>query len=230
MHMRGQRARRALRVTGIGVGLALTLAPAATAAKTVAAQDLMLDSYAAAGVPSVTTSGVLARGQFYVVEVSGTLSYYQPALWRFGAPAADPNARAVCGTPEAAPMFPSAVPGGPVGFDAEMAFARPVIARRCASLRLPRTWNNFQVSVGRGFGHPTPVFGRPTAPARSHTYVYLLKGREKPATFRLRDTPANDNYGRLSIRIRRARDADCTAYGARAFQADDRADCRREVS
>ena len=230
MYMRRQRARRALHATAIGVGLALTLAPAAMAAKDVTAEDLMLDSYAAAGVPSVKTSGNLARGEFYVVEVSGTLSYYRNSLWRFGPPAGDLGARAVCGTPEAAPMFPSALTSGPVGFDAEMAFARPAIARRCQAPRLPRTWNNFQVSLGRGFGHPTPVFGRPAVPARSHTYTYVFEGRDTPGTFRLVDTPANDNYGALSIRIRRARDADCTTYGPRAFDADSRTDCRNEVS
>ena len=224
------RARRVLRAAGIGVGLAVALAPSAMAAKPVQEQDLMLDSHAASGVPSVRTPGRLARGTFYVSEVAGTVSYYSSALWRFPPPGADPGARSVCGTPEAAPLFPSAVQTGPVGFDAEMIFARPALARRCQSPRLPQTWNNFQVSVGGRFGHPPPVFGRPTAPATGHSYVYVLKGRGAPAAFRLRDTPASDNYGMLRIRIRRARAADCTTYGVRGFGSRTSRDCRRRVS
>jgi hypothetical protein len=106
-----------------------------------------------------------------------------------------------------------------------MVFARPAIARRCSSPPLPRSWTNFQVSVGGSFSHPVRVTSAPSATASSHAYLYVVKGDREPATFRLRDTPADDNSGMLRIQIRRAHPADCTKYGARLFDAHSRADC-----
>lgn len=192
----------------------------ATAALAVAATAaLMLAPVAGAALPSsatlqmsspkITLSGHLGK-KWYVVTASGTGSFFKPGMW------ANPQVRGrgpsvICGTPEAAPMFPTAGATGPVGFDPETMFARATKKKKCLRDPLPRTTRRFQLNNGSGFRHPTTLTGRYTFPRSDHTYSYPIRGLGHRLTARVKDRPAGDNYGELHIELRRADDGDCAA-------------------
>jgi hypothetical protein len=219
-----RRAITALMCTG------LLLPPAGAHAAGSAGESLVLDGHSVAGAPVVSSERSLDKGTWYVIQVAGTVSYYAPAMWNRPFAPADPNAPALCGTPEAAPMFGG--PAAPVGSDAEIVFARPATARRCASPKLPSHWTNFQVGVTthvNDYANLTPATGAVTRPAANHTYVYTVKGHNRPARFRLSDTPAADNYGELHIDLRQATHADCAQLGPKAFQTGSLKACEKAV-
>ncbi len=193
----------ALAATALAVPLILpTAGSAAPASKYVRAERLVLDSYerradGAAG-PVRTARRLMPRAR-YRVTVQGTLSFYPQAMWM-----TPPAGQVVCGTPEPRPMFVLAgQPAGPVGFDAETMFALPTGPAHCERLELPRPWKNFQMAAGRRFTHPGS--GTRTTPHRAHRYKYRVRGLGRPLRFRLVDSEATDNYGRLRISVRRLR-------------------------
>jgi hypothetical protein len=160
--------------------------------------------------PRATFSDKLASGKWYVVTASGTGSYFKPAQW------ANPVLRhhrrgIVCGTPESAPMFPTAGPTGPVGVDPETMFARLTTRRRCTHDPLPRTSRRFQLNNGNGFRHPTTLSGRYTTPRRDHIYSYPVLGLRRRLSVRVKDRVSWDNYGAFHVTLRLATDADCAS-------------------
>jgi hypothetical protein len=182
--------------------------------------DLNQTHHARKGSVTGSSPGSLANGAWYVATVQGTASFSKPSQWihpkkRHGRPAV------VCGTPEAAPLFPSPFAAtGKVGFDPETMFARITRAGRCAQDPLPRTTRRFQISAAHVYRHPTPLNGRQTVPSADHAYNYAVKGRGGPLLLREVDRPTFDNYGRFQITIRRAVDADCAGTQYRTFVSD----------
>lgn len=177
----------------------------------------------------------LRSGHWYVVTAAGTASFFKPSMWT------SPTARwrwfhvraIICGTPEAAPMFPTPGATGKVGFDAETLFARPATRRSCRRDPSPHTSRRFQLDNGGGFRHPTTLTGRYSVPRGDHTYSYPIRGLGKKLIVRVRDWPFWwDNYGALQLTLRKAEDADCagsqwrnftTKWGSQVF--DDQAEC-----
>jgi hypothetical protein len=194
----------------------LLCAPSAHAAGTSTGENIVLDSHSLTGAPRAESQTVLNRGAWYVIRVEGTVSFYSPAQWL--AAGSGPNAHVVCGTPEAAPMY-----GGlaaPVGVDSEFVFARPALARRCNSPKLPSRWTNFRIGVTTDpddFVNQTAVTGPAARVAGPHVYYYTVQGHNRTARFLLHDTPASDNYGELHINVRPAVTLDCVAFSPQAF-------------
>ncbi len=78
----------------------------------------------------------------------------------------------------------------------------------------------FLIATGSKYIDYSP-FGRGalTRPHKSHAYKYALIGQGRKVGFRLRESFAGDNYGRLRIEIRRARSGDCrTGFGAFGYE------------
>ena len=134
----------------------------------------------------VTSTTVLASGQPYVVTVQGTYSVDNAAL--------------TIGTPNADAMFPTS-DGDPrsstqVGSDPECRFA----LASGTSLTLGHT-TAFQINLGSGFTYVTPQGGPYSTPQPNYLYRYNIVGQGSTATFRIGDSPRNDNYGALQIQI-----------------------------
>ncbi|HET6508481.1 MAG TPA: hypothetical protein VFG42_16925 [Baekduia sp.] len=182
--------------------------------------DLNQTHHPKKGSVQMSSPGSLADNVWYVVTAQGTASFSKPSQWvhpkrRHGRPAV------VCGTPEAAPMFPSPYAAtGKVGFDPESMFARIAGARKCGKDTLPRTTRRFQLSGRSRYHHPTPLIGRQSTPTATHAYDYPELGRGGPLQLREIDLPTYDNYGRFKITTRRATDADCAGTQYRAFTDD----------
>ena len=159
-------------------------------------QTLYLDSYEKRSKTAgpVSTRRRLARGKWYLVAVKGTISYFSRGLLR----------KEYCGRPEARPQRRSKGRANARVFaDVETVFALPRRrGRGCPPL--PHHWGNFEMTAGKRFSHIDPIGGAPTRANRRHRYLYLLKGRGKVARFMLRDSYPRDNYGVLTIRLRRA--------------------------
>jgi hypothetical protein len=183
------------------------------------AETLTLDMHDEARLKAQTK---LVFQNWYVVTVEGTGSFHYAGTWShperiFKKPGSKKQA-VVCGTPEAAPMFAS--PGtksGPVGFDAETMFARPVAASVCADEPGPRTSRRFEINDGNRWFHPTTMTGRHSSPRADHTYSYAIFGENHRPSFRVRDNPNYDNYGQFKIRIRQAYAEDCGGRQWRNF-------------
>ncbi len=139
----------------------------------------------------------LAKGLYYVAIVKGTFAYKRLV-------------GTYCGRTEKLPMRRS--PGrfnGRVTQDVEMIFAAKPRGGVCP--RLPEHWGNFQISTGLAYRHIEPIGGQPTRTAALHRYRYVLKGRGQKAKFRLRDLYTPDNYGVVTIQLRRATRAEVRA-------------------
>lgn len=145
-------------------------------------EQFFLDSSSA----GVTSSTVLASGLPYVITVQGTFSIYNAALNE--------------GSPNSDAMFPGAVGGRvslQVGQDAETCFAKvaggggPAIGHQ----------NQFQIDLGGGYAHVEPEGGPFVSPQANYLYRYTVTGQGSTASFRINDTPLNDNYGNLQIVI-----------------------------
>lgn len=161
----------------------------------------------------------LDRKDPYVATVRGTFSFFAPAEY---------NQR-FCGNVEPRPMYKSRkVVNGPVNSDVEYLFARP--GRRCGDASQPVKAQSFQIAVGAKYKDYNP-FGRAglTNPHPTHKYKYALIGKGRRAGFRIAESYAKDNYGRLRIEIRRARVRDCIK-GFSAFRYADEAQCVAAVT
>jgi len=199
---------------------------AAAAIATALAAAALLASAASAAIPQTITlrlsdphatfSDKLAAGTWYVVTASGTGSYFKPSQW--SNPLLSHHRRGiVCGTPESAPMFPTAGPTGPVGVDPETMFARLTTRRKCANDPLPRTSRRFQLNDGNGYRHPTTLSGRYTSPRGDHTYSYPVLGHRHKLSVRVKDPVTSDNYGAFHVTLRVANDGDCASRQWRNF-------------
>jgi hypothetical protein len=189
---------------------ALMLVPAASAITLPQSLTLKLSS------PHATFNGRLTGGRWYILTAAGTGSYFKPGMWthpllRHHKPGI------VCGTPEAAPMFPTTGATGKVGVDPETMFARLTTRRLCRNDPLPRTSRRFQINNGSGYRHPTTLTGRYTIPRRDHTYSYAIHGLGRRVSVRVRDNIASDNYGAFHLTLRLAVPADCAARQWRNF-------------
>jgi hypothetical protein len=60
------------------------------------------------------------------------------------------------------------------------------------------------MSAGSTFKHVEAIGGASSTPNRRHRYRYLLTGRGKAARFQLRDEFPSDNYGVVTIKLRKA--------------------------
>lgn len=162
-------------------------------------ESLTLDTYSAANngaAGPVSTVGTLAANTLYVVTVQGTWSAWNPLLWTGAVFPSVP-----CGTPEAAPMFPSpAGPGtGPVGQDAETVFA--AIEHGSCTHTYPSEYTTFEENLGSGFVHYEPYTGATNTPSANHSYTYILLGQGAPISFEQLDTRTDDNYGEYQITV-----------------------------
>jgi len=159
----------------------------------------------------------LTRGKPYLIEVRGTFSLFGAADYR----------QRLCGAPEAQPQYRSrGVRNGPVGADAVFLFAD--LAGNCERNRNRLHYTTFETSIdGRRYRDLTPAGGAPQGPRPDHTYTFAAVGLGKIVRFRVFDRFPNDNYGRLRIRIRPARAADCASEKFRDFGYADEASCVR---
>lgn len=205
---------RLLGVTLLLLVAGLVAAPGASAVLSTP-ENLLLDTYLKdekgsrpGSTAPVTTTEPLAAGGFYVVEAKGTYSRYLRPLMKNETL---PKLRR-CGTPEAAPLFPS--PGvlkvAPAGIDPEWAFSYVVADTGPSPCPVPviRPIGAFQMDLGAGFRHVI-ADNRGTGPRADHTYTYTVQGSGVPAAFRYADNPLGDNNGLISIRIRPATTTDC---------------------
>jgi len=162
-------------------------------------ESLTLDTYSAANngaAGPVSSVGTLAANTLYVVKVQGTWSAWAPILWTGTLYPA-----IVCGTPEAAPMFPSPAgyQTGPVGVDAETIWAG--IERYSCTKVPPSEYTGFQMNLGNGFFHYEPYTGATNTPSADHSYTYVLMGQGAPISFEQVDNPTSDNYGEYHITV-----------------------------
>lgn len=180
--------------TGAGVGAAQSKAK-----PTLKRETVYLDSYEKKTKTAgpVRTKRKLARGTTYLVTAQGTFSYYDPEALR-GAK--------YCGKPEAAPRRRSkGRKNGPVFGDVETIFALPRGNLKPGDCEvLPFHWTAFQMSAGGKYRHLEAIGGRTNVPSSGHRYRYLLKGRGQVARFQLRDDFPGDNYGVVTIKLRKA--------------------------
>jgi len=203
--------------------MGMLIAPGVASAATYF-EHFTLDSYHAGSTKYTppATSRTKLKGALYVASVQGTFSYYGAINY------ADPQPpwSILCGTPAAAPLFPSAGGSGKVGFDAEYVFARPWTAPLCAAAKLPVHWINFQMKTGAGgWAHPTPLVAT-TVPTATHTYEYAVVGQKShKVSFRLYDIDTRDNYGSLVISLRDATPADCAGTKYLAFGKTSESEC-----
>lgn len=177
---------------------------------------ISLDSYHAWRrhyTPPVSTPFQVRRGSYDVAIVDGSFSYYAAANYTV------PQRpwKIVCGSPQPSAKYPGAGGNGPVGFDAEFAFARPWSSRKCARAHLPQRWRNFQMNAGTGWHHPTLLGPPPSTPGSDHTYSYAVVGDNRTIQFRLKDVLTRDNYGVLKITVRPAAVSDCSSYASFGF-------------
>ena len=143
-------------------------------------------------IPEVKmTNGILQKGELYLIEISGTASYWDPWMWI-----------SPIGAFEAAPMFPSLAGNktGPVGWDWEYLFGYP---DQTYGGTLPGVYNYGLISTDGGglFLAPTPITGQNYSPA--HVYTFVVVGQGQKAAFERIDMgPSHDNYGRFKICVR----------------------------
>lgn len=204
-------------VLGFASACACLLAalPATSHAVLTSPETLLLDTHSPSETAKVTgavsTTQPLAPGAFYVIRATGTFSRYVPELM---VPGAFPKR---CGTPEAAPLFPS--PGLSdsqvgVGIDPEWAFS---YFMKPASTPCPtpavRPIGAFQISTGGPYSHVVAT-NRGSGPRPDHTYNYVVEGSGAPVSFLYEDFPLHDNNGVISITVSPAAVSDCAGNAA----------------
>lgn len=143
--------------------------------------------------PTVTAPLRLARGQTYLVHVTGTIS-----VWGFWV--AHP-----CGHPLARPAYPiPGVPNTPTGDDAVFRFAIHLRPANGRCVRLPIKMGLFQINLGSGWFVPTAV-GNPSKPSRDHgdqhPYTFMVTGQGERPRFRFVDNHPSDNDGEFKITV-----------------------------
>lgn len=164
-------------------------------------EQLWLDSWHPAGANVayyVRGTVAIAEGRAITVTIRGTYSAWSKDWWK-----------ATCkGTPESAPQystesFTGSDPNGPVGLDAEYAFAAPSASgaycvRQDSPPYVSLTPLELSLDNGSTWIEPTPI---DMAFSPHHTYIYLLQGQGFPVQARLIDYDPTNNYGRLRITI-----------------------------
>lgn len=209
------------------VSICASLALAATASartRSLVVAKLRLDTHSGLllpHTPAVSTPR-LRKGALYVATVQGTLSYY--AAIDYLDP--QPPFIAFCGHPLAAPLFGSGGGVGKVSNDAQFVFAQPITTGTCAADPLPRKWLNFQANNGFGWAHPILLSAHPlTRPDATHSYDYAFVGQNRRLRFELDDPDTRDDYGSLTISVRKAVASDCAGEKWKAFQVKTRNVC-----
>jgi hypothetical protein len=199
----------AVAVSAAAITAAMTSVATAAPESQDSPQAFHLDSRAPLSIPSPHS---LRDDRYYVVTVSGVVSFYSQAIWT------KPKAgRVICGTP-ARITFPTADEGrGVGGADAETLFAGTA-QHACGTPKPPFAWSNFEMSVnGWDYADPTPMGGTPSKPSLLHTYNYAVVGEGRPIRFTFDDVQYSDNNGSLLIVIRRANALDCKFNGWKNF-------------
>jgi len=156
----------------------------------------VIDSFFVNTRSSAPVSGnlPLVEGTEYWIEIDGTFSLWTNH-WLSG----------VCnGTPDPMPKYPSpGVTNGLVGVDPEYVFAAPIGSNLCSRI-LPywikgnETLIEINLNDTTGWINPIPV---DTSYNTEHLYRYQVVGNNAPLQIRVVDSPINDNYGLLRIRI-----------------------------
>ncbi len=156
------------------------------------AQVLYLPVASRTGIPS----GPLAAGVPYQVTITGTVSLWRSLHW----------ASLCAGTTLPRPQFRSRGPSGPVGVDAEWIWAWPNDSDSLCPRGAPvgpsprrRRLIVFQPQVGAPIQSLPPPLE--TAMTPTHSYTYAITGSGTPVVFAVDDSPIEDNYGVLQIRI-----------------------------
>jgi hypothetical protein len=209
-----------LRIAAVLVGVAASVASVTTASaaksSTVGLGDAMyLHSYNAQNrnITDEVTGPKLKSQQWYVVTVSGAVSYYAAHFYK----KPEGKYNTVCGNPVHA-LIPGQDPTTtpPAGIDAEFVFARPWKKDKCG--KLPVHWSNFALNTYNWWRHLAPAGPYLTAPNPDHTYSYYVRGEGHAIQFHLSDPPrSDDNYGDLKIVVRKAAASDCVNYEALDF-------------
>ncbi len=194
--------RKHLLLAGLVAGC-MALSCGTALANGISVESLTLDSYSAGHTGAagpVSTTGNLQANKLYLIRVQGDFSAYPYNLWN--QPAG--SYWVTCGSPEAAPIFPSPTQpqtNEPVGADAEFVFA--AVEPAFCHHTYPLTNTDFQMNLGDGFVHYEPFgfFGPPTSPTPDHAYWYVVKGQGAPASFEQIDSNTTDNYGQFHITV-----------------------------
>ncbi len=169
---------------------------------------LFLDSYnpintydgsvASALINTVQTTNTLTAGQPYVINITGTVSYWGASYYT-----------APVGSPEPYPMFlsPAVAPAlqGDVASDWEYLFAYPNNSHGNLFVSGPGhiPYQGISLDDGATFEDLVPLGGQFYTP--SHSYSYLVEGQGQQAEFNISDFgPHDDNYGMYKICIRQA--------------------------
>ena len=150
-------------------------------------------------LPAWSTTGVsshpLLAGVTYRVTVEGTVSLWQPMHWS-----------SVCaGVPWPSPQLRSPGRTGPVGVDAEWAWAWPTSSSLCQGgvrsqpAPTPRRGLLFEAAGGGALHHLPPPFETGMTP--DHVYSYAITGAGAPAVFHVDDERLADNYGAFRIAL-----------------------------
>jgi hypothetical protein len=178
---------------GLGVGPMGEASEADRYADTAGASDVLF--LPAASPTGVTTKPLLA-GATYRVLIDGTVSVWKPADWSN-----------VCGgTPTRGPRYRSPGVTGPAGTDAEWAFAwvgysDTLCVGGAPVGPAPRPWRRVLFAARSGdtpASLPPPLEPHMTP---SHAYTYSIVGAGTPGVFLFDDSPREDNYGELRIRV-----------------------------
>jgi hypothetical protein len=207
------RIKQGMRAACLLVAAAAAVAPA-TASAAINNQTLTLDTRAANVAGTVqTTSSSTTNNQWYVTSVTGTFSFNAASYWTT---IPSTSVFRVCGPIENAPLNNSTgVPAGTngkVNADPEFMFARRWqwdCSTSKLPLKIPNFESNYTGSTTTGWTHEVPAGGVPNAPTASHRYVYFKKGNGHSVSWRMNDAVTSDNYGRLTINIRKATSTDC---------------------
>ena len=154
--------------------------------------------------PVSESAGPLEPGQAYNVTVRGTYSPYDASLMMAGTP----KYFAMCGFPEAQPLFMSpATENSRVGSDPEFLFAFPQSGKKCSAkiqAALPKRQSSVRFNTGDGAGYVTPTAAG-AAPNSSHSYTYRVLGAGQALKIKIPGSNYRDNYGRYQVTIATAR-------------------------
>ncbi|HUK12362.1 MAG TPA: hypothetical protein VLW17_03590 [Thermoanaerobaculaceae bacterium] len=157
-------------------------------------------------VNTVTTTNVLGSGQLYMITIVGTNSFWPDNSTWWEGPCGP------TGKPELGPIYPSPGNAGGtnpwVGVDWEYMFGYPsnCIGGLGDFLKDGPLFfapdKNVSLDGGATWQHLVPYGGQ--AYNSTHTYSYLVVGKNLKASFRILDSgPHSDNFGRFHICIQR---------------------------
>lgn len=192
--------------TALGTAAAHAAAPSEPPADTVWLDTYETPNDGAAG--PVMTRQTLQDDLFQVITVDGTFTAWPKPLdcgvsepIRYASPSARrPDARA--------------------GIDAETVLAQPCSASGAFPRHNPVLRMNLAgTSASSDYHHVEPVGGPYTSPQADHTYTYIVRGQNHPASFSflVRDGVTSDNAGMLRIQVRAGWQGDCKDGGWTRF-------------